>query len=228
MTTSENELRKQRIIDAASSFFVQYRYDKTTVSDIARRAGVSKGAIYLHFDSKDALLEALFLRETQRYTQKWAELLEADPDGGRIGPMYKNILITLMDSPFMSAIFSQDNRVFGTYLRKPDNIFQKMRSAQTEQPRYRFVMMMQEAGAIRPELDPAVVAHIMTMLSYSLIVIGDILEPRFIPPLEDVFDGIADMLDRALTPKDGGNPEAGKEVIRQLQAGGQQQLEELQ
>lgn len=228
MTKSDNEARKQRILDTAADLFIQYGYDKTTVSDIAREAGVSKGVIYLHFDSKDALLEALFLRETQRYSETWFELLEADPESGRIGVMYKYILVALTTRPFMAAIFSQDNRVFGTYIRKPDNIFQKMRTAQDEQPRFRFVKLMQDAGAIRRELDPAVVAHIMTMLSYSLIVVSDIVEPRFTPPVEAIFDGIADMLDRALTPDDGVRPGAGREVIRQLREASQQQLDEMQ
>ena len=56
--------REQRILDAASRLIAHYGYDKTTVSDVAREAGVSKGAIYLHWKSKTALFEALLFRET--------------------------------------------------------------------------------------------------------------------------------------------------------------------
>ena len=65
MTKSDNEERRERVLNVAAELIVHYGYDKTTVSDIAREAGISKGAIYLHFDSKEALFEALITRELQ-------------------------------------------------------------------------------------------------------------------------------------------------------------------
>jgi AcrR family transcriptional regulator len=65
MIDSANKEREKRILDAAAALFTHYGFDKTTVSDIAAEAGVSKGAIYLHFESKENLLEALLLRELQ-------------------------------------------------------------------------------------------------------------------------------------------------------------------
>ena len=74
MPKSDNEQREQRILDAALDLFVHYGYDKTTVSDIAHEAGVSKGAIYLHFESKDDLFEALLIRELTLYSETFASL----------------------------------------------------------------------------------------------------------------------------------------------------------
>ncbi|MCB0198119.1 MAG: helix-turn-helix transcriptional regulator, partial [Anaerolineae bacterium] len=95
MTQSDNEERKHRILDAAAELFIHYGYDKTTVSDIAREAGVSKGAIYLHFASKDELFEGLLIREMMTYQKNWLERIESDPKGGTIGGMYKNVLYAL-------------------------------------------------------------------------------------------------------------------------------------
>ena len=67
MRKSNNAEREERILDAAAELFIHFGYDKTTVSDIASEAGISKAAIYLHFKSKDDLLEALILRETEAY-----------------------------------------------------------------------------------------------------------------------------------------------------------------
>ena len=60
---SENSERAERILDAANRLFVRYGYDKTTVGEIADEARVSKGAIYLHWKSKEDLFEALIFRE---------------------------------------------------------------------------------------------------------------------------------------------------------------------
>ena len=63
---SRQAQRAERILEAASDLFAHYGYDKTTMEDIARAAGVSKGAIYLHFRGKEDLFDALIARESAR------------------------------------------------------------------------------------------------------------------------------------------------------------------
>ncbi len=46
------------ILEAAGEAFARFGFKKASVEDIARRAGVGKGTIYLYFESKDALFEA--------------------------------------------------------------------------------------------------------------------------------------------------------------------------
>lgn len=214
MAKSDNSAREQRILDAAVELFVHYGYDKTTVDDVARKAGVSKGAIYLHFKGKDALFEGLLLREMLAYQERWLNLLDADPKGGTIGGMYKNVLYALSGSDFMMAAFAQDSRILGSYLRKPDNLFR--RNKQHQAIRSEFIKLMQQAGAMRQDVDPQVTAHIMHMLAYSLVAIHEIIDAESVPPTEAIIEGIADMMDRALTPEDGGNSEVGKAIVRQI------------
>jgi TetR/AcrR family acrAB operon transcriptional repressor len=127
----------------------------------------------------------------------------------------------------MSALFRQDARVLGNYLRKPGNLFQSFRQQQAESERYIFVKMMQEAGAIRQDLDAKVIAHVMDILAFGLVGMGDVLPQGDIPPLEDVIEGIAAIMDRALTPAGGGNSEAGKAIVRQIVEQGRERLKAL-
>jgi AcrR family transcriptional regulator len=53
------EARPDELLDAALDLFTEQGFDRTTVEQIARRAGVSKGALYLYFPSKDAVIESL-------------------------------------------------------------------------------------------------------------------------------------------------------------------------
>lgn len=215
MTQASNEEREQRILAVAADLFAYYGVDKTTISDIAHAAGISKGAIYLHFGSKDELLESVLVREFQQFAETWLATVEQDPGGGTIGGMYRNMLVALRESPFMMAIFKQDGRVLGNYLRKPSNFFQQQ---QFNGVRREFILMMQKAGQVRSELDPQVTAHIMNMLAFGLISMNDILDEKEIPPTEDIINGMADFMDRALTPAGGGDSETGKQIIRQLAA----------
>ncbi|HLB13968.1 MAG TPA: TetR/AcrR family transcriptional regulator [Burkholderiales bacterium] len=66
-TETKNEPRFERrkdarpgeILDAALDLFVEKGFAATRLEDVAQRAGVSKGTVYLYFDSKDDLFKAV-------------------------------------------------------------------------------------------------------------------------------------------------------------------------
>src|ERR1043165_6592457 len=51
--------RRAAIVDAAMEEFVARVFAATRLDDIARRAGVAKGTIYLHFKDKESMFEEL-------------------------------------------------------------------------------------------------------------------------------------------------------------------------
>lgn len=51
--------RPSELLDAALELFVEKGFAATRVEEIAARAGVSKGTVYLYFPSKDSMLRAL-------------------------------------------------------------------------------------------------------------------------------------------------------------------------
>jgi TetR/AcrR family transcriptional regulator, acrAB operon repressor len=53
------QLTRQRVIDAARRVFLARGVSRTTMEHIATEAGVTRGAIYWHFDSKIALFQAM-------------------------------------------------------------------------------------------------------------------------------------------------------------------------
>ncbi|MCE9669052.1 TetR/AcrR family transcriptional regulator [Myxococcus stipitatus] len=54
------------ILEAAGETFARFGFKKASIEDIARKAGVGKGSIYLHFESKEALFEAIVLRSHEQ------------------------------------------------------------------------------------------------------------------------------------------------------------------
>lgn len=54
--------RADLIQTAASKLFAEFGYNKTTLDEIALLAGISKGSIYLEFESKEEILFALLLQ----------------------------------------------------------------------------------------------------------------------------------------------------------------------
>lgn len=63
-----------RILDTASTLFFQKGYDKTTLQDIIDATHLSKGAIYHHFASKEAILIAVADRMGEYNTAVLAEV----------------------------------------------------------------------------------------------------------------------------------------------------------
>jgi len=71
------EIRRAEILNAAFKLFLERGYDNTSVNDVIAHAGLSKGMVYHHFDSKESLLTALFERITDRTYQVLAPVIEA-------------------------------------------------------------------------------------------------------------------------------------------------------
>ncbi len=65
-TRRSPEASRDEILAAARECFIAAGYHKTKVDDIAERAGLSKGAIYWHFDGKHELFMALLDWEIDR------------------------------------------------------------------------------------------------------------------------------------------------------------------
>jgi len=57
----------ESIVDAALAEFLAYGLRRTTVDTVARRAGVSRATLYRRFDGKDALVQAVLVRESRRF-----------------------------------------------------------------------------------------------------------------------------------------------------------------
>jgi TetR/AcrR family acrAB operon transcriptional repressor len=75
-------ITRNRILDAAVACFSEQGVSRTSLDAIARKAGVTRGAIYWHFKNKVALLRAMFERlPCSLRQQAETERLREDPLG---------------------------------------------------------------------------------------------------------------------------------------------------
>ncbi|MCU7824075.1 TetR/AcrR family transcriptional regulator [Kitasatospora sp. DSM 101779] len=68
-----SEATTRQIVDAATGHFGTSGYAATSIDGIARTAGLTKGAVYHHFDGKPALLRAVFARAEEERARRLAE-----------------------------------------------------------------------------------------------------------------------------------------------------------
>jgi AcrR family transcriptional regulator len=69
--------RREQIVQAARTLFVEHGFLATRVEDIAKKAGLSKGAVYFYFESKRVLFDTL-VEEEVAVTLSFLELASAD------------------------------------------------------------------------------------------------------------------------------------------------------
>jgi TetR/AcrR family transcriptional regulator, repressor for uid operon len=71
--------RREHILDAAERCFARAGFHRTTMHDICKEAGVSPGALYVYFDSKEALIAGICERDRAEFAERFAALAAA-PD----------------------------------------------------------------------------------------------------------------------------------------------------
>ena len=70
------DARPAELLDAALAEFFEKGFESARLEDIATRAGVSKGTIYLYFDSKEDIFQALVKSIPQANVERLAEVVQ--------------------------------------------------------------------------------------------------------------------------------------------------------
>ncbi|MDO8187852.1 helix-turn-helix domain-containing protein [Conexibacter sp. JD483] len=78
----QRQLTRRLLLDAAARLFAQDGYTATTIDEIAAAAGANRATLYLHFDGKEALAQAL-LGEVYELTRAQLVALAREPQWTR-------------------------------------------------------------------------------------------------------------------------------------------------
>jgi AcrR family transcriptional regulator len=77
---SEDGAKRKQIIEGARSLFMSQGFDAASMGEIARKAGVSKGTLYVYFGSKERLFEAIVEDERAGQAEQVFALDSTDHD----------------------------------------------------------------------------------------------------------------------------------------------------
>ncbi len=75
----QQELTRDRIVEAADELFVERGFHASSVGDIAAAAGYTKGAVYSNFAAKEDVFFAVYERRAQRATEAMQRLFAERP-----------------------------------------------------------------------------------------------------------------------------------------------------
>lgn len=88
---------REDLLEAAARVFAEKGFQAASVDEIAERAGVSKGALYWHFESKDDLFFALLEERVDRPLREAVARFESAPPEQDMAPQADDILAWLVD-----------------------------------------------------------------------------------------------------------------------------------
>src|SRR5687767_3663360 len=88
---------RERLLDAAAEVFAERGYRATRVEDLAAAAGLTKGAVYWNFESKEDIFFALLEERVDRRVRELIGVTEHAPRETAIAPLVSKGLSTFAD-----------------------------------------------------------------------------------------------------------------------------------
>jgi AcrR family transcriptional regulator len=168
VSEQHREGRRQQIIDAAYRCFARKGFHQTTMRDIYEEAGLSPGAVYHYFSSKDDIVEASFSFDYERSTDLFSKALASNDPRAALEQLLDFFLHGLEGAAALGA--SRVNvQGWGEALINPrlGETLRRVISSYGDALSH-VVRKAQEAGQIDPSLDPSTVSSLVLSIYYGL------------------------------------------------------------
>ncbi|MFD1703244.1 TetR/AcrR family transcriptional regulator [Methylopila henanensis] len=158
--------QRRRILDAAVTCFAQGGFHATGMQAICAEAGMSPGALYRYFPSKEAIIEAIVERDRAEAPAMLAPLLEADDVVGALVQAGRNFLTGNLQTGGM-PIFIE---LCAEAARNPQvNAITQRCEGEIHDLLVRVIQRGQTLGQIDPALDAAAAVRLLSSLADGLL-----------------------------------------------------------
>ncbi len=176
--TSNQRERRLLLLEAARECFLQFGYGKTTLEDIARRAGISRPLIYRQFRNKEQLFAVLY-QHTFESALAFAPTVLADESEARVklGRLY----VTTLFQPIADVLQApMAHQFFEACTRVAPEIEERI-----ERKRLGYVAQLLGSKERAEVFDLAVEGLMIDMPPMKVLLRRfDVLADRFLPPKE--------------------------------------------
>lgn len=181
-TEREKENIRKKLLEACKQNWTQYGYKKTNVDELCRQAGISKGAFYLFFESKEALFCEVLCLVQEQICKSASEIIERHKNKGGVAEALKLIYREYDRNNFLYDSDSTDyiilmNKLSEEQVKKIESSNEKCRQLFLQPP------------YLKPEVPPDMILSVI----YSMIM--NIKNKDILPYAHmEIFDFMADHL----------------------------------
>lgn len=202
---TKREERAQRILNVAAELIQRWGYNKTTIDDIARQAGVAKGTIYLHWKTREDLFRALMAREKIALVEDLQRRIADDPEGMTLHGMCKQGMLAVMKNPLMKAVLLSDTDVLGELTRVEHGT-----AAYAEQiTKFNaYFEVLRRQGMVRDDLGLREAMYMLSAICVGFMLVEPFLPDQFKLSDEASAEMMAETIRRTFEPSTPVTPEA--------------------
>jgi TetR/AcrR family fatty acid metabolism transcriptional regulator len=190
----------RRLMEAALSVFARSGFDRATVDEIVREAGFSKGAFYVHFETKDDLFWAMLEERISRQLESFRHGVDHNmPVADNIRTILNAVFGLVREDPLWAPLFLE----FGAHAARNRDV--RLRLA-TMYERWRELIVSilnasREAGRMRKDADPQFMATVL-VATVEGSVVQSLLSPETVN-LEEMVEPLTRTLTEWLTGEPG-------------------------
>ncbi|XVQ16131.1 TetR/AcrR family transcriptional regulator [Spirillospora sp. CA-255316] len=157
-----------RVLDAAYEQFCRMGIQRSTMEDVAKRAGVSRITVYRRFATKDALVEHVVRREFRRYFDRFLiDIEQAETAADRVVMGFVSSLRAIRGNPLIGGLIATEpDLLVSSMISDGGRTLATVREFVAGQLRQE-----QRAGNVSSDLDTDFVAEMMVRVSASFLAI---------------------------------------------------------
>ncbi len=187
----DDDPTSSRILDAAADLFGRVGIQRSSMSDVATQAGVSRITVYRRFASREALVQHVVRREFRRYVDRFlVDVAGASSAEERVVAGFVSALRSTRQHPLIGGLMaSEPGSLASSMVGDGGGTLATVRGFVAGQLRRE-----QRAGHVSDAVDVDLVAEIMVRLSTSFLV-----TPSLLVDLDDD-EQVADVARRVLVP----------------------------
>lgn len=189
--------RADALLDAAATLLPVVGRRELRIEEIARRAGVGKGTVYLHWASREHLLLAVGAREAAAMLETVVAAIRIDPTEAALHRYFRRHFLEATRRPILKSLFVANHADFGVLAKHPGRaelLKSKLVAAHDH------LAALRDHRLLRPDQDLADVDFTAQAIAYGFFAATPLApdDARF--TLEHQADQLADVIRRSFEP----------------------------
>ncbi|MGB3552116.1 MAG: TetR/AcrR family transcriptional regulator [Candidatus Binatus sp.] len=170
VSEAHRENRRRQILDAAIECFAHDGFQRTTMEDIIREAGLSAGAIYSYFQSKDQIIETLADQRHEREQRIIEAALNRDEWAASVRELFRSLSNELLASSMVRKERRLEIHLWAEALCNP-KVLRLIRRGNNQPVKLLSdaIAKAQRSGQLPRTLNPEAAARVLIAMFYGLI-----------------------------------------------------------
>jgi len=165
------EARRRQILDAASACFSRQGFHQTSMQDICREAGLSPGAVYRYFSSKEEIIAATCAECQRQGLEVIHSAVQRSEDPLEVLDFLIDSGFAWLDNPESQEYLRMNIQLWGEALRSSQILaeFQQANFGIWQAAVTDLIRRAQERGEVLATLDPESVARVVLSSWHGLM-----------------------------------------------------------